>query len=272
MARYSRKKNSNTISNMIGIVLFLLVISIVSIGAYYYYNNIQEKKNIDKKTMCNNNINYSKNIVLLDMTDSYSYIQISDIKLRIENLIRSLPEGEQLKVYFLKDIVDETVKPAITICNPGRGEGKSYLYSNPKLIEKKWEDQFYKPLKNTINAISDGKTYSTSPIIEIIQLINILEFKSHINDFGKNKLIIISDMIQNSKEYSFFRNDVDIKRFNQSTYFDKYKSNMMNFEVDLMFIRRTKYKELQSQRQVDFWINYFTIQNAEINKIIKVDG
>jgi hypothetical protein len=101
----------------------------------------------------------------------------------------------------------------------------------------------------------------------MIQWINVKEFKN--SDFSLNKLTIISDMIQNSPEYSFFKNKIDT--YKNSDYYLKYKTNMQNFEVQIMLTRRDKMSKYQSNEYLDFWLKYFELQNAIIKEIKRID-
>lgn len=262
MARRRGRKNNDLMGKVIIAILLLLVL----FGIFLVINtNINEPK-IDKKTLCKKDKIYNKHIILVDITDKYNYIQINDIKSKVENIIQNIKKTEQVKVYFLEDKVDATIKPALIVCNPGKGEDKNYLYNNPTLLKQKWNENFYKPLSQTISKISSNKEFKYSPIIELIQLINILEFK---NTKSTNRLTIISDMIQNSKEFSFFK---DHLTFEKTKFADKYRTNMKNFDVNILLTRRDNLKHLQDKKHLQFWIDYFTKQHAVVSNIVRIDG
>lgn len=266
MAKYKRYNNKKF--NILGWILSSSLIIIIIIASYFIIKLKLDKRDIDKVTLCDKNFSYGKHIILVDITDKYNFMQINDIKLNLENIIKKLEKGKQVKVYFLNDNVTEKDLPVINICNPGTGSDSSYIYSNPKLIEKQWNEKFYKPLSNTMNVLENDQTYSYSPIIEMIQWINIVEFKN--SNENENKLTIISDMIQNSKEYSFFKNKIN--NFEETSFFNKYRTNMKNFEVQIMLTRRDNLNKFQTPEYIDFWIKYFGLQNAVINSIKRIDG
>jgi hypothetical protein len=77
-------------------------------------------------------------------------------------------------------------------------------------------------------------------------------------------------MIQNSKEYSFFKNKIN--NLEETNFFNKYRTNMKNFEVQIMLTRRDNLNKFQTPEYVDFWIKYFELQNATISSIKRIDG
>ena len=266
MVRYRRlRKNKNIFLGWILLTL-AFIISISLLGFYLKFT--MDKNEIDKVTLCEKNVSYGKHIILLDITDKYNFIQINDIRMNIEGIIKNLEKGKQVKVYFLNDKVTQDDIPAIEICNPGNGKLDSYIHSNPRHLEKQWNEKFYKPLSNTLTIIEKDNIFTYSPIIEMIQWINVKEFKN--SDFSLNKLTIISDMIQNSPEYSFFKNKIDT--YKNSDYYLKYKTNMQNFEVQIMLTRRDIMSKYQSNEYLDFWLKYFELQNAIIKEIKRIDG
>ncbi|MCT7646835.1 hypothetical protein [Aliarcobacter butzleri] len=266
MAKYKRTKdNRNTILSWI-LLAIVITVGIFLIGIYLKFT--MNKSEIDKVTLCEKNASYGKHIILLDITDKYNFIQINDIKINIENIIKNLGKGKQVKVYFLNDKVTQDDLPVINICNPGNGDANSYIYSNPRLLEKQWTEKFYKPLSNTLNIIEKENVFSYSPIIEMIQWINVNEFKNF--ESTDNKLTIISDMIQNSPEYSFLKNKIN--DFDNSDFYLKYKTNMQNFTVQILLTRRDKMNKYQNNEYLDFWLKYFELQNAIVNTIKRIDG
>ena len=263
MSHRRRAKNNNILAFFI--VIILVIISLV-IGALILYKNYN-KKNIDKTTLCEDGTNYNKHIILLDLTDTYNFVQLEDIKQNIEDIIISLSKKEQLKIFFLTNNISKETRSAITICNPGTGDNESYFYKNPDLIKKRYNEKFYLPLSRTVSELDNNNVANLSPIIEMIQWINVKEFKNSPN----NKLTIVSDMIQNGKDFSFFKNKINDNFFTKM-YFNKYRTNMKNFKVNILLTRRAKYQNLQNQNYLNFWIKYFNKQNAEINRIIRIDG
>lgn len=264
MRRSSLKKRRE---DRIGYLVSGGVICIFLASLFFYFKVSNSEVEIDKNTLCEKNRDYNKHVILLDITDKYSFIQTNDIKLKVEQIIKELQKGEQLKVYFLTDIISEQLKPAISVCNPGRGDSESYIYSNPTLIKRKWKEKFYIPLSNTINKISNNQSYSRSPLMEMIQIINILEFKSNVKN---KKITIISDLIQNSKSFSFFKDNV--QTFFKSPYFNKVRTNMSGLDVEIFLTRRDKLEYLQNKNYLEFWGSYIHNQGAMISKIVRIDG
>jgi len=264
MSKFRKKKSY---SNLIAAISIFLLLIFVAVVAYTYINKIKDIDEIDKVTFCSKTKSYDKHVILLDITEKYNFVQVNDIKNNIEKLIKELAIGEKLEIYFLKDKVSEKDIPALEVCNPNSGDNSDFLFSNPRLLKKNWNEKFYQPLMNTMNVIDEENEYNSSPILEMIQWINVRTFKPNVD--STNKLTIVSDMIQNSKNVSFFKDNISKLNNDANT---KFITNMNNVEVNLLVIYRNKYKKFQTKQHIEFWLKYFTKQKALVNTIKRIDG
>ena len=166
------------------------------------------------------------------------------------------------------------------MCNPGTEDDIKSAYDkisiNPKEIKKKWVEGFSRQISNVVNnIIVENNSQNTSPVMEMFQLIALREFK----DFQgtDNKIIILSDMIQNTPDMSMYQNGlVDYSNFMNSDYFSKVKTNLnYNVSVELYIIQRDGSRAMQRNPDfVNFWGQYFIMGNkAKEDFMIKmVDG
>jgi hypothetical protein len=157
------------------------------------------------------------------------------------------------------------------VCNPGKGEDISGLVGNKKLVIQKWEDKLYSPLSKILSDFDEREQITdNSPIFETIQMINNLSLKK--SKVGtKTRFTIISDFIQHSKDYSFFRNK-NIKSFWTSNYYKKVYTKFEKINVSLLFIRRNGREKYLNKRYLDFWKKYFIKLGSENVTIGRLEG
>lgn len=55
---------------------------------------------VDPITLCSKDGIYKKHLVLIDITDTYNFIQLTNIKSEIETIIKNLDKGEQIQIFF----------------------------------------------------------------------------------------------------------------------------------------------------------------------------
>jgi hypothetical protein len=156
------------------------------------------------------------------------------------------------------------------VCNPGKGENVDSLTGNKKMVVKKWEEKLYRPLNKILSDFDANPTIAAkSPIFETIQMINNLSLKES-KEGTKTRFTIMSDFIQHSDEYSFFRNKIE--NFWTSNYHQKIYTKFDNVDVNLMFIRRNGREEYLSDRYLDFWNKFFIESGSKKVTIQRIEG
>jgi len=261
------KKNSG---NLAGILIISAVGIVFSAIIYMYVSVSSEQVPRNKDNLCKVDGNYNKHIILLDITGRYSLIQHKTIRQTIEKEVENLELDEQLQFYFITNSVVAGVKPLMEVCNPGKGENVDAAFGNKAMIKKKWEDKLYKPLNNILTDFdTNQKTADKSPIFETVQMINNASIKKS-KEGTKTRFTIISDFIQHSDDYSFFRNK--IKNFWTTTYRQKVYTKFDNVDVNLMFMRRNGREEYLNDEYLDFWKKYFTESGSKNVVIKRVEG
>jgi hypothetical protein len=90
----------------------------------------------------------------------------------------------------------------------------SSITGNKNYSIKQYKERFLKPLKLQIDNLIEAKSSSTSPLIESMQSAIIESFEANTNT-GEKRLIIVSDMIQHTGLYSFYKEKPSYKNFNE---------------------------------------------------------
>ena len=264
------KRGKKDNGNLAGILIISAVVVLV-IGIIYAFVSVSsEQIERNKDNLCRVDGNYNKHVIVLDITGRYSLIQHKTIRQAIENEVKGLALDEQLQLYFITDSVVAGVKPLMEVCNPGQGENVDGLTGNKKMTKKKWEDKLYKPLNKILSDFDANPTVAAkSPILETIQMINNLSLKKS-KEGTKTRFTIMSDFIQHSDDYSFFRNKIE--NFWNSNYRQKINTKFDDVDVDLMFIRRNGREEYLSDRYLDFWKKIFIESGSKKVTIERIEG
>jgi hypothetical protein len=267
MGRRSKKDKSDKL----GYILIAVVVTILSAVAVFIAMN--RGVEVDKASMCRLDGVFDRHIVILDMTDNYNSIQVQQIKHIIENIVDNLAVSEQLQLYFIDSTMPSEMKAELSLCNPGDGKGKSEIYSNPKLFQKRWEKRFHTPLMAKLTELSGDYTSTTSPILETIQAVNNIALPYVREDGRRYKVTIISDMIQNSDALSFFKTRASsLVHFVDSPGYIKTRTDLDGVDIDIVIVRRDKFESLQSRDYIDFWVEVLTSMSANVDNIKLTDG
>ena len=190
-------------------------------------------------------------IVLLDVSDPLSIAQEAKLTRLLESKNPPIvPKGHRLDVYLLPEF-KEKAERIISICSPGSFESASNvekLNKNQKRFSIEW-GKFLTQV-NTVKLRANAQQENqTSPISETIDFVTSSSFPNHTittSAADNYKLIIVSDMLQNSSALSVFNEEIkpdsDIKHgffFGGTTYVYQLLSE--------------RYKERQIGNLILFW-------------------
>jgi hypothetical protein len=277
MARINRDKKSSSSKrgkkksgNLLAVVIMSTVAVLFGLIIYTFVTVSSEIIPRDKETLCRIDGQYNKHIILLDVTGVYSLIQHKTIRQAIENNVADLAVDEQLQLHFITSSVSDVVQPLMKVCNPGQGEDVDAFFGNANMIKKKWEQKLFRPLNEILTEFDSANTVAAkSPIFETIQMINNQSIKRS-EEGTKTRFTIISDFIQHSDDYSFFKNNIE--NFWRSNYQHKVYTELKDVEMQLLFVRRDGREKYLGKIYLDFWKEYFTKSGSEKVIIKRIEG
>ena len=278
MSFRDRKRSGDLIGYIIMGIVSLICISI----AYFFFSNESKKIKIDPITFCpkDKKENFGKTVALLDLTDPLNKAQKEFFLKEIEELKDQIPKHYSLTIYTLDEDLDLGKSIKISMCNPGTVEDIKGAYDkisiNPNEIKKKWEEGFSKQISDEVNnIIIKENSQNTSPVMEMFQLIALKEFKGFKGT--DNKIIILSDMLQNTSEMSMYQDGlVSYPQFSKTENFLRLMTSLnYNVSVEIFLIQRDGFRKMQdSPNFYNFWGQYFMMGNGAKDDFVmkKVSG
>lgn len=277
MSLRSRKKSGDLIGY---IIIAISVTLVLGIGAFMFSTQ-KNKIKVDKNTYCPKDEKYigGKVVALIDLTDPLNKAQKEFFIKEIENIKQSIPKYHNLTIYTLDQSLDLNLNKKLSKCNPGTLEDIKNAFEkiskNPIKIKNNWEKGFSDDISSAIdNIILKTKSQPTSPVMEMFQLISIREFKNFTGI--DNKIIILSDMIQNANGLSMYSAGVPkFSSFSNTSYFSKIRTDLQgNVDISLLIIKRDgSRKQQESKSFLEFWAQFFVNGNKAKNFKSKfVDG
>ena len=252
-----------------GIIIFVVIAIVIFFCVFFFY---LDSKNVeyDKKTLCPVNGPSAYTAILLDRTDSISSVQSIFIRKYINKYKENLKIAEKLSIFSINN-VDKDIYPLLSICNPDDGSKSNPLYENPKKLKKKWEEKFSDKVDKVLtDAISPGKK-EHSPIMEMIQAVLVSAYPLS-SEKQPKKLLVISDMLHHTKEYSHYTDSMDYSHFRSSPYYKRVLTNLQDVEITILYVGRSNVSEIQDNRHIDFWIQYITKMGGTVAQIERVPG
>ena len=250
----------------IGLVIIGLLILIG-----IYLNAMSKKQGIDPTTNCPTKGISRHTAILIDTTDEYNLVQKTWVSNQLRKIVKETKQYEKISVYTIDEIYKETPLPLQSKCNPGDASNINKWTENERMKQEEWQKKFIEPLESVFNNLLNKGKSNSSPIMEMIQAISIAAFQSNFSQIGK-KLFIFSDMIQNSSEYSHYKDSPQFRDFYKSPKYLKLRTNLKDVAVQIFYVRRPGSEGIQGKAHAEFWANYFKSMNARLEPIIATEG
>jgi len=229
-----------------------------------------KKAGIDPVTLCPVSGPLGHNVLLIDKTDPFNLPQKASFDLVVNDLVnKQTPPGYLLSIYVLGDDFKAQTKPLVELCNPGDAKGHSEFTENTKQLNRQYKERFLKPVSEQTTQLLTINAALESPILEMIQMVNLNSIQRH-NVDGPKQLIVLSDLLQNSKQLSMYKAVPTFETFNATGYAQKVKSSFDGVDIKVHLLQNVP--NLQKQNLFDFWQKYFENSGASNFELILLPG
>jgi hypothetical protein len=226
---------------------------------------------LDLSTLCPQKGAEALTVVVLDRSDPLDTAQKESLKNYILKLKKDLALHEEIAIYSVGNTDIELRKPVIDVCNPGTGVDASPLNANPALIHKRWEEEFSSKIDRALDQMLEPAPTPWSPIMETIQSVAISAFGREQGHIPK-RLVFVSDMVQNTKEFSQYSNTEPFAKFRTTAYFSKIACRLEDVDVTVLYLRRDNARRVQGKDHVVFWQDYFAAMNGRLKSVVRLEG
>jgi hypothetical protein len=250
-----------------GASILLTVLAVIAGATYYTMNRPQP---LNALTLCPSGGPRGHYVLLVDKTDPLNFTQKEAFSVIIKELIeRNVPEGYLLSVFALGEDFTENATPLVELCNPGDGTGKSEFTANLTHLKNQYQSKFAAPMLGLSESLLATQPAKWSPIFEMLQLVGLNGYRKH-GVRGERRLIIMSDMLQNTPQFSMYKGPVEYSTFAASDYGKKAQPELYGVSVELHYLMNSP--QLQTKRNLKFWEDYFAKAGAHIVAVRPMEG
>lgn len=268
MAKLGRRAQQRRTREIIFGALAILVVGGILVAVTYYM--VTRPKGLNPENLCPADGPSGHYVLLVDKTDPLTFTQKQAFSVTLRDLVeKRVPEGYLLSLFVLGEDFKKTSEPLIELCNPGDGTGKSEFTANVKKLRKQYEVKFIEPLMSQSEAMLATHAANASPIFEMLQLVGINAFRKH-DVKGERRLVIVSDMLHNSPQFSMYKGAVDYAEFASTDYGKRTQLELNNVEVELHYLMNSPH--LQTKRNLKFWEDFFNKAGARIVAVRPLEG
>jgi hypothetical protein len=268
MARASRRQAERARREvMLGAIAFVVAIAIAGGAAWAYFSRPADA--LDAQ-LCPPGGPTGHYVLLVDKTDPLTFTQKQAFEVRLRELVQHrTPKGYLLSVFVLGESFRDNARPLVELCNPGDGSDRSALTANLARLKHQYDEGFIAPLMNEADALQSATPSPTSPIFEMLQLVGINAFQAR-GIRGEKRLIVMSDMLHNTTQFTMYRGQPDFGEFARSDYGRRVQAQLPGVDVELDMLMNTPQR--QTRRQLKFWEDYFDKAGARIVLVEPLEG
>lgn len=210
--------------------------------------------------------------ILVDVTDQVGAISRTDVLAHLDEYVASSREDEMVLAYEAKPVGMEIGDPLLTVCHPGDPETASEWTENPRLIRRRLEEQFERPLERLFADLLRREEAPTSPLLESVQSVAVSFLGREEYEGIPKRLILVSDLMQHSESLSFFRQPMDYDAFATTTAAVALRTDLGGTEVEVLFLQRAAHRRLDETSLIDFWSRWIEDQGGVLSRLVRVAG
>lgn len=271
MTRYRRRQQRIHFKNLLGCSLIVGVLIVVAALGYFWYDQNSRQQAFDVATLCPVQGSPLYVAVVFDKTDAYNRVQQRFLQRYFENFKDQLVPGARIALYVIDDRERKVIAPDFEVCVPRSGDDANALYENPKLIRQRWLERFERPLDRAIAGFMQPGNADYSPIMEILQIVSLSAFPPRAKQ-AEQKIVIVSDMLHHTPEWSHYRGQMDFAELKNTAYFQRIRTDLQGAEVEILYVRRDGAEKLQTKRHAYFWADFIEAIGGKVTLIEKIDG
>ncbi len=241
---------------------------LLAFGFYAYL--VWGSEGLDRTSLCPEGGPRGQYVLLVDRTDALTTPQREDLRNKLRGITEQVPRGHELSVFTVDEIHEQLLMPLMLRCSPGRDENLSGWSGNPELAKRRWEQDYAAPVGKVIDHVTEAEASAPrSPIMESIQSVTISSFGRGPKDVPR-RLIIVSDMLQNTVAFSHYRKFPAFEQFRGTAYYRSVKSDLRGVTVTIVLLRREHV--VPDRELIEFWQRYLADAGAVLDSVEAVQG
>lgn len=240
-----------------------LKLGVGTVVLFYIFSAFFSQVERDELTLCRIDRAYPRETaLLLDTTGGYSAAQATAISANLNKLLTDSQIDEKFTFYSL-GVAPGSYYQNATICNPGDGSDQGDLTVDQASLYAGWQKNFNDRIVSSVNDLVGQQAAEQSPIMEMIQYVS-RQISLSPPDTPK-RLIIVSNMIHKTPEYSQYGDSLNFNSLAGTAYLDRVQARLAGVEVGILYVLRPQLLGVQNRGHIEqFWRPYVNFSEGSI--------
>jgi len=210
--------------------------------------------------------------IVIDRTDSFGSISKADVEVELQDILDSTKEYEEISLFVVEPVEKSPLRSIISVCNPGTPDKADPWTQNPELVAKNWKTKFLTPLGDLLNRLLVEEEAPLSPIMESIQSVSITALGGSQKSSLPRRIILISDLLQNSQAWSLYTQNPDFEAFSEAKVTRGLNPDLRGVSNELLFLQRETKIRIDEKKLLRFWIQWIEFFGGRVTRVLKVSG
>ena len=112
----------------------------------------------------------------------------------------------------------------------------------------------------------------TSPLLATLQGIALDRFAGKAATALQKTLVIVSDMIENEKDYSQYQGDLSYHHFKETPAYRKLRTDLNGTQVQILYVERFTRKQIDPTALMRFWAEWVQDNRGQYVSAIRLQG
>ncbi len=247
----------------------VVLVAVIGTFVWLYVGALQRNPVRDVNTLCPQAGPTEQVLVLMDVTDPIGPIAQQDVLNQLDAVADSLAKGGRFELRVLEPGYDRT-RTIFSACNPGDGSDLDHWTGNPEAAKRRWEERFHAPLESALESALSAGGAETSPIMAAIQQLAVDRLGTTEARNLPNRLIVISDMLENTSAFSMYKSGPDYAAYRASRAPSEYGTDLAGAAVDVWLLRRDA--QISSTAVAEFWANWIRENRGSFARALQIQG
>jgi len=202
-------------------------------------------------------------IIVIDQSDPFAASDVQWMDRVITDVARRVPRGGRISLMALRSDTPYDQQAVFTGCSPGSPALADPRYENPEMIRVAWETHLLGPLQEHAAGIlrDTAQPQPTSPLIEA--LIGIRDRADFQDDVTDRRVVILSDLVQNSSDFSFFQSGVSWPAYQRSRLGGNDTPDLDGIDVEIRLVPRRTDRFTDRELRA-FWRQFGEATKADV--------
>lgn len=203
-------------------------------------------------------------VVLIDQSDPFDDADAKWAWQLIFDEAKQLRKYGRLTVLGINEERPEQGVEVFSRCSPGSPSRANPIFENPRFIRQDWKQKFEGAMQDEVADLMLNKRSKVSPLIEHIR--GILRRSDFRTGAPRRRIVIVSDLYQNSGAYSMYDSGLNQTRFDRALADIEFPEME---DVEFALFRVDRDRAISGQDLIQFWTDTLTEKGASKVEIIR---